>query len=621
MRSCTKGGFKMSNKSLYAISHMTFEQMKDRVTVPPFQRRLVWSKKGKEEFVITLSKGYPFGSVLIYKYEKENAAGEREQKYSLIDGLQRYSTIKDFEKNPQNYIEFEDISKKIVESFPLEHASALTITKTTENVNKIVKDIVSQTDPDSYILYEALMAEYKDYVTVLDMKKYIDLQTEIFEIKKNFLITNQIVIPYIEFLGSEDELSVVFENLNRGGKTLTKYQVFSAQWSKYKIILGKEKYNDKILEIVIKRYTDLNDSRDVEIEGFNEHEMRDNREINLSEFCYAFGLLIAQTMDAFWEDRQINEDVANELGYSNLGILLKIRNTKLNEIVNKSKLFTSDTSENFIETLVEKVLSVYSDLNESFKLILRYPSKNGVMKIEAKAATNFQIMSYFAELWNAKYEIDESALKININSKYLNKYKLIIQNTLSQYLFDSATGYWSGTGDKKLDDVSINRFSRLLTGVEKDRLESELINWNEQRSLGASMQFDSLSKSIIVAVMNLQDVYYSSKEYDLEHIIPKNRFKNIYKSQKFAGGTLGNLMILDAKHNRGKSDKTIYESNHDSQTIDPKVKREAFYPDENKLASVMDEIDYNKNDLKVSKELVLNRGKDIITFLVNNLYN
>ncbi|WP_142295435.1 DUF262 domain-containing protein, partial [Staphylococcus aureus] len=58
----------------------------------------------------TLKDGFPFGSILLYEYENDN-------KYSLIDGLQRYSTMVDFMENPTNYIEFEDFTLKIAELY------------------------------------------------------------------------------------------------------------------------------------------------------------------------------------------------------------------------------------------------------------------------------------------------------------------------------------------------------------------------------------------------------------------------------------------------------------------------------------------------------------------------
>ncbi|PAK38863.1 DUF262 domain-containing protein [Peribacillus simplex] len=93
-------------RSKYTSIQYTFEQLKGKVKVPTFQRRLVWSKQQKHEFIETLSKGYPFGSVLIYNYENNDGM-------MLIDGLQRFSTIIDYENHPENYIDTDEYVEKL----------------------------------------------------------------------------------------------------------------------------------------------------------------------------------------------------------------------------------------------------------------------------------------------------------------------------------------------------------------------------------------------------------------------------------------------------------------------------------------------------------------------------
>ena len=40
--------------------------------VPPYQRGVVWSKSQKDQFVDTLKRGLPFGTLLLYWDEKNN---------------------------------------------------------------------------------------------------------------------------------------------------------------------------------------------------------------------------------------------------------------------------------------------------------------------------------------------------------------------------------------------------------------------------------------------------------------------------------------------------------------------------------------------------------------------
>ena len=107
----------MSNVK-YEVESLNFEKLKGKVSIPLFQRRLVWNDMQKKEFIKTLNKGFPFGAILIYQDE------ETTKKFKIIDGLQRYTTILDFEKAPYKYMEddfflkyinqiFENIEKKV----------------------------------------------------------------------------------------------------------------------------------------------------------------------------------------------------------------------------------------------------------------------------------------------------------------------------------------------------------------------------------------------------------------------------------------------------------------------------------------------------------------------------
>lgn len=74
---------------------------------PDFQRDEVWDDSGKARFIDSLSKEFPIPSMCF-------ALDPKEQKYIVIDGLQRMSTIKKFLGDPEWIIpSLNDIDKKI----------------------------------------------------------------------------------------------------------------------------------------------------------------------------------------------------------------------------------------------------------------------------------------------------------------------------------------------------------------------------------------------------------------------------------------------------------------------------------------------------------------------------
>ena len=87
----------MSN---YRIETINFEDLENQMTIPTYQRPLVWSKSQKAAFIDNISRGFPFGSLLLYKYD--NA-----EQYSLIDGQQRFSTLREYQRHPEEYFPIE----------------------------------------------------------------------------------------------------------------------------------------------------------------------------------------------------------------------------------------------------------------------------------------------------------------------------------------------------------------------------------------------------------------------------------------------------------------------------------------------------------------------------------
>ena len=81
----------------YASATYKLSELVDGVmTIPTYQRPLVWSETQKINFIENVSKGYPFGSLLLYRFEP----GEP---FTLIDGQQRFTTLRDYESNPEKY--------------------------------------------------------------------------------------------------------------------------------------------------------------------------------------------------------------------------------------------------------------------------------------------------------------------------------------------------------------------------------------------------------------------------------------------------------------------------------------------------------------------------------------
>ncbi|MCT4797499.1 DUF262 domain-containing protein [Exiguobacterium profundum] len=593
----------------YKTERMSFKELEDSVELPNFQRRLVWSQKEKKAFIETLHKGYPFGAILIYKYSDR-------EKLSLIDGLQRYTTMKDFKKNPGKYIEFDEEVDEIIKAIDLNSLHPKTLQEVQKGINLIIQGLIEN---DKISKNNALYSELTTIPLVqssLKSDSFIILGTIQDYIKdkiSNFLDVSKVEIPTITFSGNENELASVFENLNRGGKKLSKYQVFAAQWSNSEVVLSDEPFNQQLLELNIERYNDLTSEREIEITNFNEKDLRESMKINFSEFCYAFGKLIIEKMPVFWTTP--TEDLINEIGYSSLAITLNIENKNLSKIIDDKEIFTA----NFIEDYIEKVLSIYSEINNRFEKRLRMPGAKKVV-YQSKNATNFQLLSFFGSLWISKYTINKENRIIETLPKYRKNYDTILNNFLGYYIYDIVTSRWSGSGDSKLDEIVIKKSNRYSTPIEKSTLETALLSWIEEKNSKYNILFDNVTKSICTIIYSFDSDQFTEQNYDFEHIVSKNFLNKIDKAKGIPGGSLGNIMLLDSNHNRSKQQLSLYENLKSGQSLDKAFLELHIYPAQDKLDAIKKEILEGNNNQNTLKRMISTRSKDLINVLINKLY-
>lgn len=595
----------------YKIEMMRFNDLKEKAIVNNFQRRLVWSNREKIEFIDTLKHGYPFGSILIYKYKDLD-------KFSIIDGLQRFSTIEDFNEKPHNYItDLEDFVTAIAERIIKDDMPKPTYINYKKHIEKGIYELFETSERSYNTLYLKLLESHllKGYVESESEFLY-EQQDKIVKHVNEYLDVNEIQIPCIEFTGDETELATVFQNLNRGGKKLSKYQVFSAQWSKYETKLNKDKYNIDILNIIIDRYVSLKDSRSVDILEFDEMTMRKERTINLSEFAYGLGRLIIDKMEVFWPaSKSSNEDLANEIGYSTLGIVLSVSNNKLHDIPEHQEFFKDPLK---IENMIEKIISEYVRVNTYFKRYLTIPGSNKE-RFESGAATNFQILSFFAALWVEKYTYDDSTGKVSENQGFRKSYDLILENLIHYFVYDIVTRRWTGTGDKKLNEIYIDKIIRYKRPLDEQELEDRILSWNDEILERGSIQFSSITKILYVIYISYHGSFHSRPSYDYEHIFPKAKFNQYYKSEVIPLGSLGNIMLLDNETNRSKQDNHILGNRQNISSLSSKFIEIHEYPNTNVLNTLNEDL-RSDDFIKVKNEIRI-RSKRIITSLVSNLKN
>lgn len=599
----------------YRIDNLMFAELKQRAVVPKFQRKLVWSKSEKRSFIETLSKGYPFGAILIYKYEEDD-------KYSIIDGLQRFTTIEDYIKNPEEYISFRRIVTLIIDKFididstpitTLEHYK-ISISKAIDLFIKDKYDYHSTND-----FYIKLKEVIPDVFSDLKTEEYIKLEeitAELLKIVNNHLNVENLPIPTITFTGKVEELAAVFENLNRGGKKLSKYQVFAAQWSKHEIKLSEDNINNRVLEITISRYEELIESRNVEINNFSRDEMLDNRSINVAELCYALGYLILEKMHVFW--KKDNEDLANQIGYSTLAIVFGIKNKNMNTLIN---YFEKLDNPKLIEEAFTQIIKIFNDINNRFIKIFRVPGIDNNNFYGGRTASDFQVLSFFGCLWSTKYEnLKDGALQIK--PRYQSNYNIIEKNIIKYFIYDIVLGKWSGTGDTKLDNIVLEGDNYYLKDLDRERFEQALFSWYNEVVSKNSINFEPVSKMLYTVLSSFYVTEYQENKYDSEHVVSRKHINEIRKesNKPIPGGSLGNHMYLDIANNRGKKELSLYDVKKEGFELREDFLGFQVYPTKKEFSKIKYELERRNGDYDQLIETITKRGEYLLNDLIKKIY-
>ncbi len=616
----------MSNVK-YEVESLNFEKLKGKVSIPLFQRRLVWNDMQKKEFIKTLNKGFPFGAILIYQDE------ETTKKFKIIDGLQRYTTILDFEKAPYKYMEddfflkyinqiFENIEKKVSDLGNLEVI-----------LKKEIQTIFIETFKDNNIKNSDLFEDifFKKINNLLEKTLNINMENNLEFYKfitrvlkefnqaiSTFINVDKINIPIIRFTGSEDELADVFEQLNKGGRKLSKYQVFSAQWSNKEIFISSTKIGDKIIEVICNRYEELSEKTDVIIDGYDREELYSNKMINQSELFFTIGLLIIEKLNVFYQSRfdktlLENEDLANEIGYATMSVIFKVHLKDQSHLINKYIFLTNDK---FLNELISEILNSYGEINEIFKRYLKKPGQQDKF-INTNIATS-QVISFFAERWVTKYTFDEQNVRININKGYKKNYEKINKNLILYFIRDMLNKYWYSNGDRKVSEIFLEKKLRYIFSIDRENLQLHFDEWLASNLNYPRILFDNNSKIIYNIFTSYNFMDYNSVKYDYEHIVSKKSLLYKYKSNNIPAGFIGNMMYLDEKSNRSKQNNNLYENIKEGQIYSTEFLNRSLYPSENELTKI--EVDMKENEFQSVKVFIKNRSLAIVEELINYLY-
>ena len=531
-----------------AFKSVTGDQAHRKVVIPIFQRGLRWEATRRSEFIDSLYRGYPFGSLLFAKHDSPNT-------YSVVDGLQRGSTVCNFVYNPlgrDNVKEIEDdtLTKIRLALFPENEVHA---------INDQIQNIILEYFDDKKIfdevdLFELAKLILKQIPTLEDpfecVSNIIDAIKPYFNEKKN--IYDNIcsaVVPIVVYSGPNELLSEIFNRINVKGIPLNNYEIYSAVWKLDKRVINSEdvvqRVVDKYLALCRNGYT---------IEGFDANTMLINKELTAFEYLFGLGKYWYDKYDCLKVERRSNDDTVNEISF-------EIVDACISDSKNISNLDKTlyQINVNKLQRRIEEAISFVSD---AIAIIGNFKGNKRALTV---LHSKYQIVSLVSYVFRAMYDISDLDHKRSTWAGKAEQYK---HQLLNHYIADIITNEWHDGGSGKV--YAANRDKRY--DLELSRQYWETILENHYQAQLANSQAERFSNPTNADCVILNCVYVniftagdqlSSKKFDIEHLATKERMRTLMKpinGLRLPVSCIANLCYLPEDINRGKGEKTIYEA-------------------------------------------------------------
>lgn len=540
-------------------------------TVPLYQRGLVWKDAQKERFVDTLKRGLPFGSILLYHDEVKN-------KYQIIDGLQRCTTIFEFINNPTMFFCEDDIDDAAISEIVAILGMGGNTTRQQEEIKLHLLRWVKTNHPTMQTVEDMQYSEFAYFLSAIyptakgkEQQIALAIKPLLHNYKSICKTMQSINIPAIVIKGDEDVLPEVFERINSSGSPLNKYAIFAATWTdkKYKIASPKlfeiVKFNCDRYEMMLSGAATLAD--------FEAASFLKNKELNAFEIAFGLGKHLSKTYPHLFS-RKDDITQIDSVGFSLINCCL---GKKISETKNMNGWLENSIGNERINLFLERILQCVECVD---KLVKKYNLfKANSRSIIGLLHTEYQILSmialvfinrYATYAYNDKGLVDYFEICLDTSTPAWSSFELLFKkNAAKKYIQDILYQRWKGSGDKRLDSVLFDPeyYTREISNQE---FEVMLWQWfysdsaerNECKKFASPQEAEKLLLSVIYLPIFSAQAHLDGSAYDIEHLAPKGLMRK--KLEKFDGvlrlpvSSIANLCLLPEKENRVKQDKTIY---------------------------------------------------------------
>lgn len=566
----------MSNVRSYAeVETWTVKQLIDatrdeplgakKITIPEFQRRLVWSKDKQEKLILSIKNGYPFGSLLLYEdIATGNQTQDSKRFYKLIDGLQRTQALLEYTRRPNAFFTRQNIPDDFVDVLlrELNLGDDKDADQVRRQIENWVKNLPGFAETDGWgvgemtrVLVKNLL-EYEPetdgfYIAMGRASNNGLLQTALAnflkEVREDADIS-EAKIPVIIYTGPASELPSVFELLNSQGTALSRYEIFAAQWIDERQFIA----NEKIIQAIWKKYEALED------EGFTldvteqapDNKSRKNREYSLFEYLFGFGQYLTTEHPNLF--KPVAADRPSSAGFNLVSACSGLNVKDMHRLPDKIRKYDRPELEasileaaSFIDDILSPILSV------------RQKGRSAISIYHSE----FQIISIIAAAFQARFDLSD----LSEIGGWRSQWEKLAQNIPMYYLYDILRDYWRGSGDTKLhDDVQKMRYLR--NPPSENAWLQVLDSWflDSQMTLVHTKRY---TRDQTPEVLFLKYIYAhklsvikNAKNYHIEHIIPVEQLTSaMSEDDRWPINAISNLALLEATENMRKRNQTFRE--------------------------------------------------------------
>lgn len=529
------------------------------IRIPSFQRGIVWNDSQKKKLVESIKLGYPVGSLMAYETYEDN-----KPIWSLIDGLQRTSTIieyldKPFKvADPSLFYSLENLSK-ISQILYLDNASSH-ISELSEVLDSWLK--LMETNDQARGFHAGKLQQYLTeklfnnvHLSPEKSNKLIDyLSEEFFEhINREIRNIEDATLPFIIYKGPEDQVPEIFERINTEGLKLSKYETFAATWTYKKVQIDNQDIKNKVKA----KYSELQ-SRGYVISGLSEEE--DLIEFNLFEYLFGLGKLLTDKHPLIFR-ASTNPAEPAPLAFVIATIAYQLPISKMKDLALRlSDIYAGEVINlrNFEKAAIESCKAVEDSLRGFLKIRLNSRSREK----QFIPHSDNQVFSYIIRYLLERYDHNN-----NWNEKSSHRAADLINNIPVFYLIDILNGSWAGSGDSRLFRVCWNTSvephipaNDYLNPPPIEEWDSTLESWHnrELAKLQKVRSSNSPEAKLLLKFLyqNIITVYQNeSIDFDIEHLWSVEKLVNLVAATNSDGwpiGAFSNLALLEKDINQTK---------------------------------------------------------------------